>query len=292
MTEHSGPDVIAAAPAVAPRALIRRFLPYLRPYRRGLCLALALVVVAPAVSTASIYTYKLLVDEVLVPQDLDAFVTVGGLFAGLAVLSAVLAYAEDVAITRVAERFLRDMRVRVFEHVQNLSLDFFESRRLGDVLSRLTSDVAAIEVLVLYGVVDGISYVLRIAFFCTALFVLSWQLAVVALLIVPLFWIASRVYARAIKQASREKRRRSGAVAAVAEESLGNAAVVQAYNRQDAEVKRIARESEGAYHAEMRVTRLRAQFSVLIDGFETLGAVVVIGLGTYALSRAWLSLGE
>jgi ATP-binding cassette subfamily B protein len=290
--DDRGGTVVPPAPAVPLRALVRRFRPYLRPYRRGLLVALALVVLAPAVSTATIYTYKLLVDHVLVPRDVHAFVWVGALFGGLSVLAAVLSFAEDMTITRVATQFVRDVRVGVFAHVQGLSLDFFERRRLGDLLSRLGGDVAAIETLVLYALVDALSYVTRIVFFCGALMLLSWQLALVSLLVVPFFWVASRRFSGAIKQASREKRRRVGAVTAVAEESLGNAAVVQAYDRQSTEVARLRRESDGAYAAEMRVTRLRGLFSGTIEVVETGGALAVIGLGTYALSRGMLTLGE
>ena len=147
------------------------------------------------------------------------------------------------------------MRTAFFRHLQGLSLGFFERRRLGDVISRLTGDIAAIESFVLSGVTDAISYVLRIVFFAGALFYLQWDLALVSLLVAPLFWLSARRFSRLIKVASREKRRRSGSISSVAEESLSNAALVQAYNRQDAEVERFHREDLGSYDAEMASTR-------------------------------------
>ena len=90
----------------------------------------------------------------------------------------------------------------------------------------------------LSGVADGVSYVLRIVLFTGALFLLEWRLAIAGLLVAPLFWLASRHYSREIKTASRERRRRTGTLNAVAEESLANAALVQAYQREDAETER------------------------------------------------------
>ncbi|HEY3019022.1 MAG TPA: ABC transporter ATP-binding protein [Solirubrobacteraceae bacterium] len=279
------------APPIPVRALGRRFWPYVRPYRRQLVAALALVVVVPAIDTATIYTYKLLVDRVIVPRDLHALIFVGGLFAGLTVLEGIASFGDDYVGTWVAERFLLDLRLGVFAHLQRLSLDFFDRRRLGDLIARLTGDVAAIETMTLYSLGDALSYVARIAFFSAALAVLNWQLAATTLLIVPLFWTTTRHFSREIKQASREKRRRSGAVSAVAEESLSNVAVVQAYNRQDGEIERLARESRGALDAEMTATRLRAVFAPLLDLFEAAGALLVVGLGTYELAHGRLSLG-
>ena len=91
-----------------------------------------------------------------------------------------------------------------------------------------------------------------------ALFYLQWDLASSSLLVAPLFWLAARHFSRLIKHASREKRRRSGSISAVAEESLANAALVQAYNRQETEVERFHRENLGSFHAEMASTRLQA----------------------------------
>ena len=88
----------------------------------------------------------------------------------------------------------------------------------------------------LSGVTDALSYLLRIVFFSAALFYLQWDLALVSLLVAPLFWFAAKRFSRAIKVASREKRRRSGSISAVAEESLSNAALVQAYGQEETEV--------------------------------------------------------
>jgi ABC-type multidrug transport system fused ATPase/permease subunit len=175
--------------------------------------------------------------------------------------------------------------------MQGLSLGFFERRRIGDLLARLTGDVSAIEGLVLSGVADALSYALNILFFGAALFYLQWDLALVSLVVAPFFWLVSRRFSRLIRRASREKRRRSGSISAVAEESLGNVQVVQAYNRQDSEVDRFHRENLGAMNATLASTRLRALFTPVVDLIQLLGALVVIGYGTYKLSRGDLSLG-
>jgi ABC-type multidrug transport system fused ATPase/permease subunit len=194
--------------------------------------------------------------------------------------------------TWVGERFLLDLRTSLFRHLQTLSLTFFERRRLGDVLARLTGDVASIENFVLSGVADALAHSLRIAFFAGALFYLDWRLALASLFVAPLFWLVASRFGRLAKLASREKRRRSGAISAVAEESLSNAPLVQAYGREESEVQRFHRESTGSFEAQMTATRVKAVFGPAVDLVEVVGGLVVIGLGTWELSRGRLSLGE
>jgi ATP-binding cassette subfamily B protein len=283
--------VVVAAPPVPVREIFRRFWPYARPYRRWLWVTALFVILLPAIETATIWLFKLVVDEVLVPRDFGPFLWIALAYLGLTLLSGVVSFLDDYLSTWVGERFLLSLRTDFFRHLQGLSLDFFERKRLGDVLSRLTSDVSSIENFVLSGVADALSYVIRIVLFLGALFYLQWDLALVSLFVAPLFWVAARRFSTLIKTASREKRRRSGSIGAVAEESLSNAMLVQAYNRQEGEVGRFHTENLGSFRATMASTRIRALFTPVIDVIELAGAIVVIGLGTWMLSRGELSLG-
>jgi ATP-binding cassette subfamily B protein len=283
--------LVAASPAVPVREIFRRFWPYARPYRRWMVVGLLLIAAVPAIDTAMIWMFKLVVDDVLVPQTFGPLLWIALAYLGLTVLNGVFSFFDEYVSTWIGERFLLSLRTNFFRHLQGLSLAFFERRRLGDVLSRLTGDVAAIESFVLSGVTDAISYVLQILFFAGALFYLRWDLALVSLVITPLFWLIARHFSRMIKVASREKRRRSGSISSVAEESLSNIALVQAYNRQDSEIERLHEQGIGSYEAEMATTRIKALYSPLVDLAQLLGVLLVLGMGTWELSRGALTLG-
>ena len=286
-----GHQLVGAAPAVAVRELLRRFWPYARPYRRRLALGLLLAALVPAIETVEIYLFKLVVDDVLVPAELAPLVPLALAYVGLAVLTGVVAFFDDLLAAWVGERFLLDLRTRVFAHVQGLSSHTLDRRRLGDVLQRLTSDVQAIESFVLAGIGDGLSALLRILFFGTALFVIQWQLALVSLVVLPLFFWVARSFSRLSKRAAREKRRRTGSLGAVAEESLANAALVQSLDRVDAEVDRFRREGERIVDAELAATRIRGVFGPVVDLLELVGVLIVVSLGAWALSQGSLTLG-
>ncbi|HYI19257.1 MAG TPA: ABC transporter ATP-binding protein [Solirubrobacteraceae bacterium] len=286
-----GPQLVGAAPVVAVRTLLRRFWPDARPYRGRLALGLLLAALVPAIEAVEIYLFKLVVDDVLVPRELAALAPLAAAYVGLALASGVLSFADGYLAAWVGERFLLVLRTRVFAHVQGLSSHALDGRRLGDVLQRLTSDVQAIEAFVLSGLGDGVSALLRILFFGGALFLLSWQLALVSLVVAPLFFVLARHFSRLTRHAAREKRRRSGSLGAVAEESLGNAALVQALGREADEVARFRAEGERIVEAELAATRIRGLFTPLVDLIELAGVLVVIALGTWALAAGQLTLG-
>jgi ATP-binding cassette subfamily B protein len=291
VVEGTGAGPVAQAPSVAMRAIVRRFWPYARPYRRWLLLTAVFIAVDAAIETGAVWLFKVLVDEVLVPRDLHALVWVGALFVAVTLAGGLVGFADDVLSTWVTERFLLDLRTRFYAHLQRLPLDFFEGRRLGDVLSRLTSDIQAIESFVLSGVADALSYALRVAFFAAALFYLQWDLALIALVVAPLFYVAARRTAALLKRASREKRRRSGSIGAVAEEGIANMALVQAYGREETERERFHAQNLAAFRAQMTATRLRAGFGPLVELIELAGVLVVMAYGTVKLSDGALSLG-
>jgi ATP-binding cassette, subfamily B, bacterial len=283
--------LVAAAPAVPLRVIFGRFWPLTRPYRSRIAAGLVLLALVPAIEAAQIWLFKVVVDDVLVPRDIAALAPLAGAYVGLAVVLAAVSFGDSYLAAWVGERFLLDLRMRVFAHLQALAPDQLDRRRLGDVLSRLGADAQAIERFVLSGLGDAISAGLRIVFFGAALALLSWKLALASIVVAPLFYLAARRFAGLVKHAAREKRRRSGALGAVAEEALANTALVQSLGREATERERYRRESTAIMEAELASVRIRGLFGPVVDLIELLGALSVIALGVWALSSGDLTLG-
>jgi ABC-type multidrug transport system fused ATPase/permease subunit len=273
------------------RAAIARFWPYARPYRWWFALSLALIAAGPALDATTIWLFKLLVDDVLVPRDVGALPAIALAYLAITLVDGALTFGARYVSSATSQRFVVDLRVQVFAHLQRLSLDFFERRPLGDLLARLSGDISAIETLVLSGVSDALKYAFEIVFFAGALFFLDARLALLALSISPLFWFAARRSSSRLKRATREQRRRSGASLAVAEETLANEVLVQAYGRESSATARFAAEAHAALAAYLDAARTRALFAPIVDLLELAGVVVVVGVGTYALAEGSLSLG-
>jgi ATP-binding cassette, subfamily B, bacterial len=286
-----GLGLVPAAPPVPIRDVFERFWPDARPFRKWLFLSLAFVALLPAIETAEIWLFQLVVDDVLIPRNLSSFWTLAAIYIGLNLLSGLVSYFNEYLSSWVGERFLLRLRGRLFRHVLGLDPDALQQRKLGDILSRFTGDVGAIESLVLWGVTDVVSAVLRILFFGGAMFLLDPLLALFSLLVVPPFVLLGRMLARFIRRAARERRRRSGSLATVTEESLSNLSIVQTSNQQAAQKRRFLSENEAVVTAGLAGTRAEAMLSPLIHLIELLTALLVVGMGTWALTEGRLSLG-
>lgn len=273
------------------RDVFRRFWPHARPYRFWLPVVLLLVAIGAAIEAATIWMYKILVDDVLVSGDFGLLGWVLGAYLALTLLDGAITFFDDCLSGWISGRFIVGLRTDLFRHLHSLSLGFFERRQLGDLISRLSGDVKQIEYLLLSGIASVFAYVFQLVVFIGVLLYLEWRLTLVSLFVVPLFWLSARYFSQRIRLASRERRRRAGAINAVAEESLSNVALVQSYNQQAGEVERFERENEGSFNAQMAATRLSATFSPLVNLIELAGVFVVIVLGAYEVSRGRLTIG-
>jgi ATP-binding cassette, subfamily B, bacterial len=288
--EGSG-GILAAAPALRVREIFTRFWPYARPDRKVLATSLLFVVLTPVTAAASIWVFKHLIDTVLVGRELGALWVLGGALLGVTLVAGAVSYASSAVSAWLAERFLLSLRDAVFGHVLRLPPAFFERYRAGDVVSRLTNDVSAIERLVVSGVTRSVSYAARILVFAGLALYLRWELALLAFVVVPLFWWVARHFSRQIKTASREKRRRTGGVSAVAEETLANIALVQAYGQERAEAGRLHEEGRARMAAGMAANRMSALYSPAIDVIEAVGGLLVFGVGAWEHAQGRLTIG-
>ncbi|WP_134765483.1 ABC transporter ATP-binding protein [Nocardioides sp. 1609] len=283
--------VVAAAAHLSIADVVRRFWPRLRPLRWWLALGLVLLAAAPAISVVEILLFQRLVDDVLVPATFEPLVWIAALYVGLNLLSAVVTGADDYLSTWISQRFLVGLRRDAFEHVLAQPAVVQDRRRLGDTLTRLTSDVSAVESFMIGQLTQGAGALLRLVFFVGALFFLQWELAAASLVVVPAFWWVSTRFARLTRDVSRERRRRGGSLGSLTEESLGNAALVQTYGREEAAVEAYHEQNRGIADAELAGSRVRAVFLPLVDLAELVGVLIVVTLGVWALSTDRLSLG-
>ncbi|MCW2726996.1 MAG: transporter [Frankiales bacterium] len=273
------------------RQIIRRFWPFAAPRKLWFLPVLLLAALGPAIQTAQIYLFAVLVDDVLIPRHFAAFPRIAALFVALTVVESLLSGAETVLGTWLGERFLIDLRVHVLRHLQTLSQEFFARSRMGDLLARMSGDISAIEGFLVSGTTDLVNDVLRLVFFLTALFWLQWQLALVALFVSPLFWLAARFFSTRLQTVSRERQRLSGTISSAVEQILTNLPLVQAYGQGERELARFRGQAEDKYRTEMRAARLRSLYAPTVDLIEMAGVLTVLGFGAWLLSRNQLSVG-
>ena len=290
-TPESAGGVIDAAAPVRVRELVRRFWPDARPYRRWLPVALLLIGTTTAITTAEIWLFKLLVDDVLVPGDLGALLWIAVAYLALTLVGGVVDFADSYLREWISSHFVLRLRSRIFDHVRNLPPTTLGQRRLGDLMARIIDDVRSIEIFMLSGLFDAFAHLLRIVLFTGALLVLDWQLALLALIVIPAFYGLASHFSRLMKRTAVESRRRSGSMAALTEQSLANLALVQASNRGRHESTRFRQEGAAIVRARLVSTRIRGVYAPLVDLVELAGVVAVLVLGVTRVASGDLTVG-
>ncbi|HEV7187230.1 MAG TPA: ABC transporter transmembrane domain-containing protein [Blastococcus sp.] len=197
----------------------------------------------------------------------------------------------DISLATAARTLGFNLRGTLFAHLQRLPLAFHLRRGTGEVLTRLTSDVKAMEDFVEDSVSDLVGSVLILAATMAYLFSQSWQIALLAVVIVPLLTVVSNVFARRIKSASKQLRASEGELASTAQEMLSTISLVQVYGRGDLEERKFEAQSSSARDAFLRTSRLDAFFSFTVAVVESLGIAVVILVGSRLVTSGTLTAG-
>src|SRR5699024_4785616 len=191
----------------------------------------------------------------------------------------------------VGQKFVLALRKHVYEHLQSLSLHFFEGRKLGDIIARLTGDISSIERLIVTGATSALSYFFQLIVFIGMLFFMEWKLALISLVVVPLFYMVTRYFSFRMKLASRERSRRMRAINSLAEEAFSNISLMQAFNQEDHEASKFQNQNVAAYDAKMTKVRLKATFSPTVSMIETGGTLTVMVFGAILLMQNEVTIG-
>ncbi|WP_226899398.1 ABC transporter ATP-binding protein [Nonomuraea phyllanthi] len=259
--------------------------------RRLFAAGVVFAILAALCEVAAIRLFGHITDEVLATRRLGAFWVPASAWLGLAVVAGVASFAATYVTALGAERFLLALRDRVYAHLQTLAPDFSENRRLGDLMARLTDDIEAIEELVGSGLVKALTTAASVVFFAGAAFFIRWDLALVTMALVPLFLVISKVFAARFRTAAARERASNGAMNSVLEEGLANQPLVQAYNRQPAESRRLHGEGSTWLRANMAQAWLSGLYGPAVQVIETVCLIVILGFGAWEIAAGRLTLG-
>ncbi|WP_316524521.1 ABC transporter ATP-binding protein [Kitasatospora brasiliensis] len=289
--ENDDQGPVADSPVIPLRELFRRFWPWVRPDLRWLPVSAALLVLGAFGEVVSVWLFKDLIDDVLVPRRFADFWPLAALMLGASVVAALLIFAGTYTSTRTAERYMLRLRTDTLAHLHTLPPDTLETRWRGDLVARLTSDIAAIEQMVATGLVEGGVAAVSLLLFTGAAFYLSWPLTVAVLVAAPLFVLSTSLFGRRIRRRERQVQRRAGGVTALLEESLRNAVVTRTCGQESREVERVHREGKALLDAELAAARVADFYQPFLGVLQLLAGLAVVGVGALEVIHGQLSLG-
>ena len=270
---------------------LKRLVGYLGPYWRRLIVTSVLLILSTGLGLLPPLFQRQIVDEVIGTRDLSRLVTLVAIMIGVYAAAGWVDFGDQYLRHTVGERFLFDLRVRIYAYLQRLSLSFFERTSTGELMSRVTSDVNALEQFVTHGVILTTVDLLRLLGASAVLLVLDWRLALVVLIPVPIIAVGLRQFNRYSRPIYRRVRDRLGDISARLQDDLAGIRVVQAFGQEDAELERFRTVSEKYYHERVRAIRAWSTFFPAMYFVSAVGGVLVLGFGARMVVGGQISLG-
>src|SRR5437868_764972 len=262
-----------------------------RPYRTRTLLSVVSLLLATATALAPPFLSKYAVDDGIRQHDLAKLWWIVGAFVVAGFLNWGMSYAQTYLTGWVGERLLADLRNRLFDHLQRLSLGFFERNRAGVIISRLTNDVEAIDQLVTDGVTSLVQNTLTLLGTAVLLFVLDWRLALATLSVIPLMSVATVIFRVRSSRAYRAVRERLGLVTATLAEDIAGMRVVQAFTREQASIRNFRTVAEHYRDSNMQTVVLNGLYFPFVDLLSSVALAVVLGYGGHLYFQGRVTIG-
>jgi ABC-type multidrug transport system fused ATPase/permease subunit len=261
------------------------------PYRTRTIFSIFSLLLATATALLPPFLSKYAIDDGIRNHNLAALwvIVAAFLLAGLANWG--MSYVQTYLTGWVGERILADLRMKLFGHLQRLSLGFFERNRAGVIISRLTNDVEALDQLVTDGVTTLVQSTLTLIGTAILLFVLDWQLALATLAVIPLMSVGTILFRIFSARAYAAVRERLGLVTATLAEDIAGMRIVQAFTREQRNVDNFRQVAEHYREANMRTVILNAVYFPFVDLVSTVALAVVLGYGGHLYFQGDVTLG-
>jgi len=271
--------------------VLRRLFGYLRPYWKPLVVVGFLLLLYTGLSLLPPLFQREIVDQVIGDRDLSRLGVMIAALVGIHALLQVVDFGDMYIRHALGERFIFDLRVRIYEHLQRLSLSFFERTSTGELMSRVTNDVNALEQFVTHGVALTAVDLLRLLGASAVLLALDWRLALVTLIPLPIMAPGLRYFNKRVRPIYRKVRDRLGDINARLQDNLAGIRVIQAFGQEEVELVSFRDTSESYYHERVRGVRAWSSFFPALRFVSTLGGVLVLGFGARMVVAGQVSLG-
>jgi ABC-type multidrug transport system fused ATPase/permease subunit len=262
-----------------------------RPYRGRTALSVVSLLTATATALAPPYLAKYALDDAVQGRGGSRLFVVVAIFVAAGLANWGMTYVETYLTGWVGERILADLRLRLFEHLQRLSLGFYERNRAGVIISRLTNDVEAIDQLVTDGVTSLVQNSLTLIGTAIILFVLDWRLALATCSVIPLMAVATAMFRTRSARAYAAVRERLGLVTATLAEDISGMRVVQAFTREQPAFDNFRAVALRYRDANMQTIVLNGIYFPVVDLLSTVALAVVLGYGGHLYFGGSLTLG-
>jgi len=289
MTGHDDDIIVGKA---YDAGLMRRLMGYLRPYWLAVLVAFAAIVCASVLQLAQPYLMKLAIDRYIATSDVAGMDRIALLFLGILLGSFVLEFAQTYVLQHTGQRIMFDLRAQIYGHLQRLDVSYYDRNPVGRLMTRVTTDVDALNDLFTSGVVSVFGDIFTLAGIMIVLLAMDWRLALVAFSVLPLIVVITQWFRRHVRDSYRTVRAWIARINAFLQENITGMATVQLFGR---EARNFAQFSAiNARHRDANIDSI-FYYAVFYPAIEVVGALataLIIWWGGAWVLGGTLTLGS
>jgi len=252
--------------------LMRRLLKYLRPYKWYVIVGIVLSIAVSAMEAVRPYFTKIAVDENIAQGDRHGLLMTTLFFLGVMILRGIIQYLNTYLTQWIGQRTIFDLRMEVFEHLQNLGLRFYDKNPIGRLITRVTNDIEVLNEMFSSGIVMVFSDVFTIVGILYFMFSMNWELALVSLSVLPLLFYGTFLFRKKAREAYREVRLQIARINTFMQEHITGMMIDQVFNREEKSFGKF--DEINALHRDANIKSI-FYYALFYPGVDLIGAIAV-----------------
>ena len=271
--------------------LMKRLLQYLQPYKSYVALAIVILVAASLLQVVGPWLTQIAIDDVIPNRNTSLLATLAAAYLASVVAGFVLLYAQSVLTAWLGQRVMYDLRTEIFRKLQQLDLGFHDRNPVGRLMTRITSDVEALNELFSSGVVAVFGDLFTLAFILSAMLYMDWRLALITFSVLPFVVLTAFLFRAKLRNAYRDIRVRLARINAYLHERITGIMVVKLFNREKHDARRHAEINQDYLEAHLRSITYYALFFPVIELFTAIALALIIWRGGATLLEGAVTVG-
>jgi ATP-binding cassette, subfamily B, multidrug efflux pump len=273
------------------RKLMRRLLVYTRPYRGLMYGAFALLCVEGAIQVIGPLLTRRVIDVAVPTRDMRIVVVSTALLFFVLIAEFVLTYTQTWLTSLLGQRVMRDIRMQIFEHLQRLSVSFFDRNPAGRLITRVTSDVETLNELFTAGVVSGLGDLFTLVAISVAMLIMDWRLALWSFAVIPFVVMVSGFFRKGVRNTYRDIRIRIARINSFLQERLTGMRIVQLFGQEKREAERFDELNRSHLDANLKSITIYALYFPAIELLTSVALAILIVAGASRVEANVLSVG-
>jgi ATP-binding cassette subfamily B protein len=271
--------------------LMRRLLGYIRPYRRSAYLAIACLLAGSGLSVVQPYLTKVAIDRYIRSHDIDGLNQIAILYILTLIFVFALSYSQTWLINLMGQKIMCDLRMEIFRHLQRMDVAFFDKNPVGRLMTRVTTDVDALNELFTAGVISVFEDIFMLSGIILSLFLLNYKLALAIVAILPLLILVTLLFKIKVRDSFRRVRTAIARINAFLQENITGAAVVQIFGQEKKQYGRFTLINKEHLDANVQGIFYYAIFFPLLELISALAIALIVWYGGLQVLAGALTLG-